>query len=167
MLRREKLSDCLLTETGEKSIQNNRKWRNYREEQGAATFSGLYSDGKRKCLQTNENWRVYCKLENHYLNSNQPWKQKFKVGKFVHKPFFLHFQFHSSYSWLFCPTQSFLINHLSLHFNKTCFLPLEIFLIFLKRSGQRHSNFWLVWVQQEAYPGQCQTYTIPVGFPAW
>lgn len=79
------------------------------------------------------------------------------MGKFVHKPFFLHFQFHSSYLWLFCLTQSFLINHLSLHFNKTCFLPLEIFLIFLKRSGQRHSNFWLVWVRQEAYPGQCQS----------
>lgn len=79
------------------------------------------------------------------------------MGKFVHKPFFLHFQFHSSYLWLFCLTQSFLINHLSLHFNETCFLPLEIFLIFLKRSGQRHSNFWLVWVRQEAYPGQCQS----------
>lgn len=75
---------------------------------------------------------VYHKPESHYFDSDQPWKQKLKVGIFVHKSSLIHF--HSSYLWLFCLTQSFLINHLSLHFNKTSFMYSVILLTFLKRS---------------------------------
>lgn len=65
------------------------------------------------------------------------------------------FYFHSSYLLIFCLTQSFLLNPLILHFNKTIFLQLEILLILLKRSGQALK---LVWVQQlKAYPGLFQS----------